>query len=102
MSKCYIEVQKSTAIVEEIEASFNFIVVALKTLKEQASPSSNNHVSLQLLASGFERILKILLLIKDKHMTGSFPELTKTKSKFKPYDNGHGIEKMLNELIGYS
>src|SRR5690606_11779562 len=96
------EAQKSTAMVEEIEASFKFIAIALKTLKEQNSPISNNHVPLQLFASGFERILKILLLIKDKHINGHFPELSKAKSKFQLYNNGHGIEKMLTEMINHS
>lgn len=102
MNKSYIEVLKSNAIFEEIDASFKFIVLGLKTIKEQNSTISNNHVSLQLFASGFERIFKILLLIKDKHETGKFPELIKAKNRFKSYDNGHGIEKMLTELIDYS
>ncbi|MGV0831143.1 hypothetical protein ACTS9D_02810 [Empedobacter brevis] len=46
--------------------------------------------------------MKILLLIKDKHETGKFPELAKVKSKFQAYNNGHGIEKMLLEMIDYS
>lgn len=96
------EVRKSNAIGEEIDASFKFIVLGLKIIKEQNSTITNNHVSLQLFASGFERILKILLLIKDKHKTGKFPELAKAKSKFQAYDNGHGIEKMLHEMIDYS
>lgn len=53
MKKRYIEALKSNAIFEEIEASFKFIVLALKTLKEQNSSVSNNHVPLQLFASGF-------------------------------------------------
>ena len=102
MNKLHIELNKSIAIVEEIDASFKFIVLGLKTIKEQNSTISNNHVSLQLFASGFERILKILLLIKDKHETGKFPELSKAKSKFQAYNRGHGIEKMLLEMIQYS
>lgn len=102
MNKLHIELNKSIAIVEEIDASFKFIVLGLKTIKEQNSTISNNHVSLQLLSSGFERILKILLLIKDKHETGKFPELLKARSKFQAYNNGHGIEKMLLEIIEYS
>lgn len=102
MNKHYIEALKSNAIFEEIDASFKFIVLGLQTIKKQNSTVSNNHVSLQLFASGFERILKILLLIKDKHETGKFPELAKAKSKFQDYNNGHGIEKMLFEMIAYS
>lgn len=102
MNKLHIELNKSIAIIEEIDASFKFIVLGLKTIKEQNSIVSNNHVPLQLFASGFERILKILLLIKDKHETGKFPELSKAKKKFQAYNNGHGIEKMLLELIEYS
>lgn len=102
MNKLHIELNKSIAIDEEIDASFNFIVLALKVLKEQNSIVSNNHVPLQLFASGFERILKILLLIKDKHETGNFPEFSKAKSRFQSYNNGHGIDKMLRELIEYS
>lgn len=96
------EVEKIVAITEEIEASFKLIAVGLKNLNEQTSSVSNNHVPLQLLSSGFERVIKILLLLKDKHLTGNYPELQKAKDKFNNYNNGHGIEKMLDELIKYS
>lgn len=102
MNKKVREIEKVVAINEEVEASFKFIAVGLKNLKEQKSAIINNHVSLQLLASGIERVLKILLLIKDKHLAGSFPELQKARKRFKNYDNGHGIKKMLDELIVYS
>lgn len=95
------EVEKITATIEEIEASFNFIALGLKSLNKQNSSISNNHVVLQLLASGFERVIKILLLLKEKHLTGKYPELLKAKDKFKNYNNGHGIETMLDELISY-
>src|SRR5690606_17831150 len=84
------------------EASFKLIATGLKNLNEQTSFVSNNHVPLQLLSSGFERVLKILLLLKDKHLTGSYPELSKARERFKNYNNGHGIVKMLDELIIYS
>jgi hypothetical protein len=93
---------KKHAIHQEIEASFEYIRVGLVNLREQKSGVSNNHVTLQLLASGFERILKTLLVIKYKYCNGSFPELVKTKEFFIPYDGGHGIEKMLIEMVEYS
>lgn len=96
------QIHKINAIIEEVEASFKFITVGLLSLKEQNSAISNNHVALQLFSSGFERIIKILLLIKDKHLSGNFPELINAKERFKGYNNGHGIEKMLDELIDYS
>lgn len=102
MNKLYIEALKSHAVFEEIDASFKFITLGLKTIKEQNSSISNNHVSLQLFAAGFERILKILILIKERHETGKFPELSIAKSRFRDYNNGHGIEKMLLEMIEYS
>lgn len=95
------EVGKVFSTIEEVQASFNFIALGLKTLNEQNSSISNNHVVLQLLASGFERIIKILILLKEKHLTGKYPELQKAKDKFKTYNNGHGIEAMLDELIVY-
>lgn len=60
------EVEKIVAITEEIEASFKLITVGLKNLNEQTSSISNNHVPLQLLSSGFERVIKILLLLKTR------------------------------------
>ena len=102
MTRKVHEIEKVNAIIEEVEASFKFIASGLKNLKEQTSIVSNNHVPLQLLSSGFERILKIMLLIKDKHLTDKFPELQKSKERFSKYDNGHGIEKMLDELIEYA
>lgn len=95
------ETGKVLAIIEEVQASFNFIVLGLKTLKEQNSSISNNHVVLQLLAFGFERIIKILILLKEKHLTGEYPELQRAKDKFRSYNNGHGIETMLDVLIVY-
>lgn len=102
MQKRYIEILKATAMNEEVEATFNFIALALKTLKEQNTTISNNHVPLQLFAAGFERILKILLLIKDKYETGDFPALEKARTRFQDYNRGHGIEKMLLEIIKHS
>ena len=96
------EIEKTLAVVAEVEASFKFITEGLKSLKVQKSIIQNNHVPLQLLASGIERIIKILLLLKDKHLEGNFPKLQKTRERFRHYDNGHGIEKMLDELIEYS
>jgi hypothetical protein len=102
IEKKVIEIEKIVAITEEVDASFQFISSGLKNLKEQTSIVSNNHVTIQLLSSGFERILKIMLLIKDKHLDGKFPELQIAKKRFSNYNNGHGIEKMLDELIEYS
>ncbi len=96
------EVEKVVAVTEEVKASFRLIIAGLKNLNEQTSFVSNNHVPLQLLSSGFERIVKILLLLKENHLTGNYPELQKAKNKFNNYDNGHGIEKILDELIKYS
>ena len=96
------EIDKVAAVSEEIEASFKLISAGLKSLKEQTSFISSNHVPLQLLSSGFERVLKILLLLKEKYLTGKYPELKHAREKFKNYSNGHGIEKMLDELIDYS
>ncbi len=93
---------KKHAIHQETEASFEYIRVGLLNLKEQNSGVSNNHVALQLFASGFERILKTLLLIKHKYRYGRFPDLVRTREFFRPYDGGHGIEKMLIEMVEYS
>lgn len=96
------ESEKVGAITVEVEASFNFIATGLKLLKEQDYLGANNHVPLQSLASGFERLVKILLFIKDKHLTGDFPRHTRARERFALHDNGHGIEKMLDELLKYS
>ena len=96
------EIEKVNAIIEEVEASFRFIATGLKLVKQQDYLGTNNHVPLQSLAAGFERLVKILLLIKDKHLTGDFPQHARAKERFAAYDNGHGIEKMLDELLAYS
>ncbi len=74
------EIEKVEAIIEEVEASFKFIALGLKCLKEQPAVVSNNHVTLQLLKSGFERILKIMLLIKEKHLPIKFHNFKNQKS----------------------
>lgn len=96
------QASKIRAIIEEVEASFKFITLGLLNLNDQNSIVSNNHVALQLLSAGFERIVKILLLIKHKHLEGNFPELPNAKNYFRDYNNGHGIKKMLDELVAYS
>lgn len=97
-----IESNKVNAVSEEITASYKYITAGLWHLKGQSSAVSNNHVALQLFASGTERLLKILLLIKDKHLTGSFPNEQTARLRFRNYANGHGIDLMLSELIEYS
>jgi hypothetical protein len=103
MSKVdFSQVAKNSAIQQEVEASFKFIIEGIRILKTKKSAILNNHVELQLFAGGFERLAKILLFIKYKHIKGKFPELEGKKNFFRNYDNGHGIKKMLEELIVYS
>jgi len=102
MKERIIESNKVSAVTEEITASYNYITTGLWHLKGQSSAVSNNHVALQLFASGTERLLKILLLLKDKHLTGKFPNDQHAKLRFRSYANGHGIDLMLSELIDYS
>ncbi|MBI3519040.1 MAG: hypothetical protein HY062_06745 [Bacteroidetes bacterium] len=97
-----VEAHKIGAILEEVDAAFDFMSRGLKNLKEQKSSVSNNHVTIQLLSSGFERLVKILLLIKDKHNDGEYPELDVAKKRFSKYKGGHGIKSMLDELLAYS
>ncbi|EFK57043.1 hypothetical protein ACFU8T_07705 [Sphingobacterium spiritivorum] len=93
---------KSYAVTQEVEASFKFIESGILNLQAQKFAVLNNHVTLQLLAAGFERLLKILLLLKEKELNGDFPELELAKKQFNKYNGGHGIGKMLDELLEYS
>lgn len=97
-----IQMEKVLAITQEVEASFKFVELGLLNLREQKTLVSNNHVTIQLLSSGFERIIKILLLLKEKHLTGHYPKLFSGKSFFNKYRGGHGINVMLEELLEYS
>ncbi|NQY09050.1 MAG: hypothetical protein HRT71_05975 [Flavobacteriales bacterium] len=97
-----LDIEKIVAIAEEVDASFSFIKDGIRYLDNQNSAVSNNHVPLQLLASGFERLVKILLLLKEKHLTGDYPKTEGKKNYFGQFDNGHGIKKMVEELISYS
>lgn len=96
------EVLRINAIVEEVEASYKFIIEGIRVVKSKRSAILNNHVELQLFAAGFERLLKILLFLKEKYITGSFPEHRGKENFFRNYDNGHGINLMLKELVYYS
>lgn len=97
-----LEIEKIAAIGEEIEASFNFIKEGIRALNNQKSAISSNHIPLQLLSSGFERLVKILLLLKEKHLTGKYPIIEGKRNYFAQFDNGHGIKDMLENLILYS
>ncbi|QJD95479.1 hypothetical protein HH214_06115 [Mucilaginibacter robiniae] len=93
---------KVVAVTQEVEASFRFIETGLLNLRSTKFIGANNHVTLQLLAAGFERLLKILLLLKHKHLHGEFPEQVKAHRYFSKYRNGHGIEELLKELLTYA
>lgn len=97
-----LEIEKVNAIVEEVEASFTFIIEGIRILNNKKSAVLNNHVELQLFSSGFERLAKILLFLKEKYITGQYPELEGKKNFFGKYDRGHGIKSMIEELILYS
>lgn len=97
-----VQMEKAMAIMAEVEASFKFIKLGLLDLRSLNEVVSNNHVALQMLSSGFERLIKILILLKEKHTTGSFPALNVGKSFFRKYKGGHGIDVMLEELLVYS
>ncbi len=97
-----LEIEKIGAIGEEIKASYNFLREGLRILNNQKSAISNNHVSLQLLSSGFERLSKILLLLKLKHVTGNYPMAEGVENYFGKYDKGHGINKMIDDLTAYA
>lgn len=98
----FSQVAKSSAIQIEVEASFKFIIEGIRILKTKKSAILNNHVELQLFAGGFERLAKILLFIKHKYINGEYPELEGKNNFFRYYDNGHGIKKMIDELVLYS
>jgi len=102
MSDLGKDLGKVVAVTEEVEASFRFIEAGLVNLRSTKFVGANNHVTLQLLAAGFERLLKILLLLKHKHQEGKFPELANARKHFSSYRNGHGIEELLDELLAYA
>ena len=97
-----IQMEKVLAITQEVEASFKFVELGLLNLRAQKTLESNNHVAIQLISSGFERIVKILLLLKENHLTGNYPKLFSGKAFFSKYRGGHGINVMLEELLTYS
>jgi hypothetical protein len=92
---------KINSVMVEVEGSFAHLSDGIRSLYSQKSPVLNNHVLLQNFAAGFERLIKILLLIKEKHITGSFPQQSGSNF-FRAYRNGHGIKEMLEELLKYS
>lgn len=94
------ETIKIGAIIEEVSGAYSHIISGIREIKNN-SLFLENHVALQNFASGFERLVKILLLIKEKHITGSFPEKDKG-NYFSKYNNGHGIKLMIKTLIEYS
>lgn len=96
------EYTKENALRIEIDASFHYIKSGLLILKKEKNINYNHHITLQLLASGFERILKILLLLRHKHLNGNFPETEGKKNYFSTFGNGHAIEELLEALVKYS
>ena len=93
---------KENAIRIEIDASFHYIKSGLLILKKEKNINYNHHITLQLLASGFERILKILLMLRHKYLNGTFPETEGKKNYFSAFGNGHDIQELLETLVKYS
>ena len=42
------------------------------------------------------------MFLKYKQINSKYPELQDNKNFFSDYDNGHGIKKMIDELVVYS
>lgn len=93
---------KNESVDNEINVSYCHLTEGIRHLDRQKSSASNKHVLLQDFASGFERLIKILLLIKEKHTTGNFPQQDGKNKFFRVYRNGHGIKEMLEELLKYA
>lgn len=92
------EVAKIAAVIEEIDGAYQLITGGIAELKKDSSPVLSNHVCLQLLSSGIERLVKIFLFLREKDQTGQFPSIAKGNF-FSNYGNGHDIGAMLQELL---
>ena len=85
-------IERDIALVQETYTAIGLAKLGLGSLQSIGGGNDFYHLPLQLLASAYERLLKVMLAIDHKQRQGKFP----TKEMFKQY--GHDISKLLNRV----
>ena len=91
-------ISKASASNEEVNTSIILIKKGLIEIQNMNSQKtqSHKHIPLLLLSNGFERLLKCILIFHFHKEHNRYPSQYKF---FKKYNNGHGLDLMLNEVI---
>lgn len=84
------------AIDDELRVAVRLLKTGLRELNRQNGPSDFAHLPILLLASGFERMMKVILCCHHLEVNGSFP----TSRKFwEAGAQGHNLENLLEAII---
>ena len=85
-------VKRDIALIQETYTAIGLAKLGLRSLQSIDGENDFYHLPLQLLASAYERLLKVMLAIDHKQRHGKFP----TQKMFKQY--GHDITQLLDRV----
>lgn len=86
------DIVRNTALIEELHTSIGLAQLGLGSLQRIDGSNSFYHLPLQLLASGKERLLKVILSLHSMNDTGSYP----TQRQMKQY--GHNLAGLIDKV----
>lgn len=87
---------KTISTSEEVEGAYELIWEGLRQINNPKLFHLNNSIPLHLLSFGYERLLKILILMYRSNDEKLFPTHDKSKDAF---EKGHNLTVLLKELI---
>lgn len=88
------EVRKNLCLIEELEVARKLIVSGFEELQEMHIGDDFLHLPQQLLASGFERLMKCYFCLVEEAINGQYPDTNFLK------DLGHDLQKLKKTLVG--
>jgi len=86
------DLEKFVCLLEELETSHKLIKAGFGSLQEIDMGNDFYHLPHQLIASGFERLMKCYISLVYEDRNGSYPDMAYMKSL------GHDLEYLLEKL----
>lgn len=87
------KVYRNICLVHEVGNAIEFIKKGICEIKNSNIEIGESIIPLQLLATGFERLMKCILCARYLHVHGEYPDI-----KFLKKDMGHDLESLLKNI----
>jgi len=84
--------EQEFALCEEVLTAVRLIKLGFRALQQLSGENTFRHLPMLTLASGFERLMKVVLCLHQLRENGDFP------SRRYLMDNGHDLEKLLSRI----